>query len=46
MVYAGTAPATFGKPGKAAAISMLMARNFKRISYISLPGLSLHQDCP
>src|SRR4029078_10030771 len=31
MVYAGTAPMTFGKPGKAAGISMLMATNFKPI---------------
>jgi len=45
-VYAGTAPTTFGKPGKAAAITMLMAANFKRISYISLRGLSLHQELP
>jgi hypothetical protein len=29
-----------------AAISVVMAANFKRISSISLQGHSLHQECP
>ena len=36
----------FRQTAKAAAISMLMATNFERISYISLRGLSLQQECP